>query len=538
MVLRSFCPPNGRVRSVTVYVSDFGKEAMADESRYGPRHIWKSSSSHDEVEDEDEDEDEDDCNHGNDSKNYDIYDKIQLNDGESSIEEEEGGGDDGDEGGHGKTHARKNENSRDLGDFYRPSDVQGVVLDAELKRRKGKVESDFDDLALKAYELRKLKYYFAIAECDSVATASHIYEQLDGMEFEHSSMVFDMRFVPDDVDFEGREKRDTSSNIPVKYEAPDFIINALQHTDVKCSWDENDDDREKKLTNLSSWRQFNDSDFQQYLASSDSDSDGGAVATTKKKVRDLLLGGITSEDDSENVEDDDDDFFIDDSNVIEKGENIENEKTFTFTPDDAYEDENNKANEHETPFEATLRKLAEKKKRRKHAKKELKQNAASQINNNNNREAENEEQLMNSNATLQLMFSDQEDNGAINDDYDMRQIAKFEKDQRSGKKIKKRFKKNSNKYGDQPAGLDFKVDVTDERFSDVFDGSNQHFGIDRTATEFKETENMKEILSVQRKKRAQKKEGKKTKSENLAADDHMGTAKLVSKLKRKFGARQ
>ena len=49
---------------------------------------------------------------------------------------------------------------------------------------------------------------------------------------------------------------------------------------------------------------------------------------------------------------------------------------------------------------------------------------------------------------------------------------------------------------------------------------------------------MKEILSVQRKKRAQKKEGKKTKSENLAADDHMGTAKLVSKLKRKFGARQ
>ena len=29
------------------------------------------------------------------------------------------------------------------------------------------------------------------------------------------------------------------------------------------------------------------------------------------------------------------------------------------------------------------------------------------------------------------------------DPFDMRQIAKFEKDQRSGKKIKKRFKKNS-----------------------------------------------------------------------------------------------
>ena len=32
-------------------------------------------------------------------------------------------------------------------------------------------------------------------------------------------------------------------------------------------------DREKKLTNLSQWRQLNESDFQQYLASSDSEDD-------------------------------------------------------------------------------------------------------------------------------------------------------------------------------------------------------------------------------------------------------------------------
>ena len=110
-----------------------------------------------------------------------------------------------------------------------------------------------------------------------------MYEQLDGMEFEHSSMTFDMRFVPYDVDFADRVKRDSCSNVPVKYEAPDFIINALQHTDVKCTWDENDNDRDKKLTNLSSWRQYNESDFQQYLASSDSESDESETAPSQYK---------------------------------------------------------------------------------------------------------------------------------------------------------------------------------------------------------------------------------------------------------------
>jgi hypothetical protein len=42
---------------------------------------------------------------------------------------------------------------------------------------------------------------------------------------------------------------------------------------VQCSWDEGEKDRERKLTNISQWRQLAESELLQYVASSDSDDD-------------------------------------------------------------------------------------------------------------------------------------------------------------------------------------------------------------------------------------------------------------------------
>lgn len=38
-------------------------------------------------------------------------------------------------------------------------------------------EEVVDQEKLRAYEVQKLRYYFAVAECDSVATAAALYEQ-------------------------------------------------------------------------------------------------------------------------------------------------------------------------------------------------------------------------------------------------------------------------------------------------------------------------------------------------------------------------
>ena len=42
---------------------------------------------------------------------------------------------------------------------------------------------------------------------------------------------------------------------------------------MDCSWDAGERDREQKLTNISMWRQLNESDLQQYIASSDSEEE-------------------------------------------------------------------------------------------------------------------------------------------------------------------------------------------------------------------------------------------------------------------------
>ncbi len=47
--------------------------------------------------------------------------------------------------------------------------------------------------------------------------------------------------------FEARQQRDRASEVPPEYRAPDFTTSALQHTNVKLSWDAGDDERKRVL---------------------------------------------------------------------------------------------------------------------------------------------------------------------------------------------------------------------------------------------------------------------------------------------------
>jgi len=47
-----------------------------------------------------------------------------------------------------------------------------------------------------------LRYYYAVATFSSVSAASYIHAECEGTEFERTANVFDLRFVPEEMDFD------------------------------------------------------------------------------------------------------------------------------------------------------------------------------------------------------------------------------------------------------------------------------------------------------------------------------------------------
>jgi hypothetical protein len=129
------------------------------------------------------------------------------------------------------------ESNKSKGDFIRPAGSRpGIVFqhDDEDQERVKKNNptaktSDIDAVALRTYELSKLRYYFAIAIVNSSSTADHLYREVDGLELEHSSMALDLRIVPPEVSFQGRQVRDHCDKVSIDYVPPsDFVMNAKQ----------------------------------------------------------------------------------------------------------------------------------------------------------------------------------------------------------------------------------------------------------------------------------------------------------------------
>ena len=76
LVLSSFCPPGGRVLKVSIYLSEFGKERLAEEDKLGPEELRRAAKK---VEDDDESEDEPQDDAQDDAQDMERVRKHQIN---------------------------------------------------------------------------------------------------------------------------------------------------------------------------------------------------------------------------------------------------------------------------------------------------------------------------------------------------------------------------------------------------------------------------------------------------------------------------
>lgn len=215
VLLNSIRPPMG----VTIYASEYGKARLAQEELKGPTELV------DDTKDEDDEED------------------LQRLEKQMKILD-----------------------SR-IAPKYKPNEYEDA--DEVLNLQDDEVRAK-----IRRYQLNRMKYYYAVAEFDSVESSETVYKELDGREFEGTSIELDLRFVPDDVQFDAGDIRAKCDRMPdpSSYKAPQFINSALQQTSVKFTWDETDVKRQEKLRRAYTEEELDKDDLDAYLAS-ESDSE-------------------------------------------------------------------------------------------------------------------------------------------------------------------------------------------------------------------------------------------------------------------------
>ncbi|KAF3917986.1 hypothetical protein ABW21_db0201375 [Orbilia brochopaga] len=407
VVLASFVPAGGKILHVAIYPSEFGKERMEREEMEGPpKEVFGLSS------------------------NVSVKKKSK----QSKAQEVE------------------------------DDDDQTEITEQTLVKED--TGEEINSSALRRYQLERLRYFYAVITCDTAATANAIYTECDGAEFATTANFFDLRFVPDGTDFDD-SPRDECSEAPKHYRPVDFSTDALQHSKVRLTWDQEDVNRKAAVKEAFSRREVEEMDLQAYLASeSDEDKEDAREAYRKLKERDRKKARKEKMKDRRKGED-----GRGDSAEAEEKE-AEEAPAEDLGFDDPFFENPEKAN-------------TDSKKARKQKKREEKERIAAE-------QASKREQLE------VIMANDNEDSSLQH--FNMNDIRKREKLAKLKGKAAKRMAK---KRGIQEAeGLqeDYKMDVKDPRFSAIYE--KKEFAIDPTNPKYKKTQAMEEVMKERRKRRA------------------------------------
>ncbi|XP_075978236.1 ESF1 homolog [Anticarsia gemmatalis] len=378
---------------------------------------------------------------------------------------------------------------------------------------------------LRRYQLNRLKYYYAVVECDSVVTADKLYSECDGMEYESSATRLDMRFIPDDVTFD-QEPREVCTKLPdlTKYKPRLFTTTALQQAKVELTWDATNPNRTETIKSALDGK-IDDLDLKDYLASSSESDDDNEVEDVDTM--------------SENGDDDPIQKYKKLLEDIEKKEekksnnDMEMEITWGIGIKDKAEElvkkKLNEENKNLTPFEKLIQKRKEKKKEKKLKKKETKEHAGednsesedsmsddvpSDVDMNdpyfteefNKPEFKKRKSISKSKDTDDDVVDDEEEKKKAElelllDDEDGKAHFSLKKIQESeSTKKSKRKKKLKAKMNEQKQALpDFEINVNDDRFSALY--NSHHYNIDPSDPNFKKTKNMEKLIQEKLKRR-------------------------------------
>ncbi|KAF2467659.1 uncharacterized protein BDR25DRAFT_291605, partial [Lindgomyces ingoldianus] len=482
-VANSFVPADGRILNVVIYPSEFGLERMQREELEGPpRDIFSSTA----------------------EKN--------------------------------KKNLTSLDHSPSLSDSEEDDD-EAIKKDL-LKENSGE---DFDSKALRAYQLDRLRYYYAVITCSSSTVAKSLYDNMDGREYLSSANFFDLRFVPNGVSFD-EDPHDQCEKLPDSYKPNEFTTDALTHSKVKLTWDADDTTRREVQKRAFSRKEIDENDLQAYIGTDSSSSEDEAQNNRKSQKAATLRAALGLSAPNE----------LRDSNSRSRNnkrdrnfKKPEGEMEITFSAALSANAPKGSVFVNEPPVEETtlekyVRKQRERKAKRKERAKGLiadQEESSTEATKPATRMALNEDdekdpfndpffdsdsaknptksqlkkskkekhRIMLENAAsttsaaqraeLELLMLDDNASSSNIRHFDMNDIAKAEKAKRKGKK--KRTK-------DEVAGAgevqdEFQINTQDPRFAKLYE--SHEFAIDPTNPRFKGTQGMKALLEEGRRKR-------------------------------------
>ncbi|XP_044145438.1 ESF1 homolog [Bufo gargarizans] len=180
-------------------------------------------------------------------------------------------------------------------ELHGPSELKNITEDVSEEQKLNKER-------LREYQFKRLKYYFAVVECDTPETANKIYEECDGLEFESSCSFVDLRFIPDEVQFDD-EPKDAAVDVDLSAYTPKYFTSAAMVTSkVELTWDETDQERVTTLNRPFKKNEILDMDFQAYLASSSEEEEEIEQETEVSAKPEDVKCKKGSKDDDEQIE--------------------------------------------------------------------------------------------------------------------------------------------------------------------------------------------------------------------------------------------